>query len=145
MLTFRGFLVEARFQPEEEYSWAWHPFHGAHSERGYSQHSKLFSTHPELQKLHHYKDGNETEQDYNTPRGYARVDRGAKTVNYTRYDQSKYATKGSHDTVDAQEVDKHIRKAHNVPAHFKSVMHDDPKWWHNHQNAEFKKKFDSKN
>jgi hypothetical protein len=138
MLTFGQWIMEARYEPEEQYSWVWHPQHGSHSERGYMQHRAIFNQYPELHKLTHHETGEDKEHDYDAPRGFARVDRPGKTVHYTRYDQSKFGVKGSSDSADAKEVDSHIRKHYSIPSHFKSVMHDAPKWWHNTQGFEFK-------
>jgi len=102
------------------------------------RHGKIMSENPELRKLHSYKDGHETEKDYDPTRGYVRVDRGTKKLHYTRYDQSKYAVAGTKDSADAKEVDKHIRDHYKVPQDFKSVSHSDSKWWHNSGNMNFK-------
>jgi hypothetical protein len=137
MHTFFQWLGEARYQPEEEHSWVWHPFYGAHSERGYMQHTTIFKRHPELQKLPHHEHGQETVQDYDPPRGTVRVDRSGKKLYYSRYDQSKFGIAGTSDSADSKEVDQDIRHHFNVPSDFKSVIHSKPIWWHNTQGMAF--------
>jgi hypothetical protein len=137
VLTFAQWtLAEARYEPEEVHSWVWHPFHGVQTERGYMQHERIMKSKPELRKMPTYKDGKETETDYDPPRGTARVDRAKKEVHYARYDQSKFGLKGGSDSADAKDVHAHIRKNFNVPKDFKSVTHDEPKWWHNSKDME---------
>jgi len=138
MLTFTQWIIEARYQPEEEVSYVWHPFYGVHSENGYMRHNVIFNQHPELKKIPSIKNGEETQHDYDPPRGTVLIDRPNKTLHLTRYDQSKFGIKGTKDSADAHEIDNHIRKRHNVPADYNVVLHSEPHWWHNSKDFLYK-------
>ena len=118
----------AKYIPIEQYTWVWHPFYGVFTEVGYMRHREIERLHPEIHHLPVYEDEAEILYDYNAPRGYMTVCRIDNTLTYVRYDQSKYAIRGTKDKANAQEVDAVVRKNHGLPKNFTRVLYQ-PEWW----------------
>ena len=121
----------AKFQPEEEISWVYHPIMGVFAERGYMKHTEIFRWNPEL--LEKGGTGQDNTCSFDPPRGYVRIDRTKNELVFAKYDQYCNAH-----PADAAALDVELRRRFGIPKHLKTKLYGEKRHWSHDNGFEYK-------